>query len=390
MKKSNAAKKMLSMLIVFMMLLTAAFSIGMVKIYQQQDEASEQRNRIKIVALNEIDQLTRIEGVSPASDQIRALKNSIKEEDRSDYHEIATTFIILYVVCMLFIVMVFLYIYIIVLRPFKKMEQFADRIAMGDFSVDLKYQRKNMFGAFTWAFDHMKREIIKARSGEKEAIENNKTVIATLSHDIKTPIASIRAYAEGLEASMDSSLERKERYIRVIMNKCDEVTELTNDLFLHSLSDLNKLKVQEEEIHMEELLSQAIDELAGEHGNIRMEHEVVSGKVLGDKKRLVQVIENIVNNAHKYADGPVNIWTVNNIDEGLYEIHIKDHGPGINPKDMPFIFEKFYRGDNAKEQPGAGLGLYIAHYIMNQMKGEIKLMNQSDGLEAVLFMETIQ
>lgn len=78
-----------------------------------------------------------------------------------------------------------------------KIAGFAENIAQGNFDVPLKYERCNYFGAFTWAFDSMRKEIIKARAAEREAVENNKTVIATLSHDIKTPVASIRAYAEG-------------------------------------------------------------------------------------------------------------------------------------------------------------------------------------------------
>ena len=97
------------------------------------------------------------------------------------------------------------YVYFAILRPFEKMKAFAGKIARGDFEDSLRYERSNYFGEFTWAFDSMRTEIIKARACEKEAIENNKTVIATLSHDIKTPIASIRAYTEGLEANMDTT-----------------------------------------------------------------------------------------------------------------------------------------------------------------------------------------
>ena len=90
------------------------------------------------------------------------------------------------------------YVYFSILRPFDKMKNFAEKIAQGNFDIPLDYERSNYFGSFTWAFDSMRREITKARACEREAIDNNKTVIATLSHDIKTPVASIRAYAEGL------------------------------------------------------------------------------------------------------------------------------------------------------------------------------------------------
>ena len=131
-----------------------------------------------------------------------------------------------------------------ILLPFDKMEIFAGKIAQGNFDFPLNFERSNYFGAFTWAFDSMRKEITKARSCEREAIENNKTVIATLSHDIKTPIASIRAYAEGLEANLDSTYEKRMKYLSILMRKCDEVSKLTNDLFLHSLADLDKLKIK--------------------------------------------------------------------------------------------------------------------------------------------------
>lgn len=93
------------------------------------------------------------------------------------------------VICLVFLFFMSGYVYIAILRPFEKMKKFAGEIAKGNFDIPLRYERSNYFGEFTWSFDCMRREIVKARSCEREAIENNKTVIATLSHDIKTPIA---------------------------------------------------------------------------------------------------------------------------------------------------------------------------------------------------------
>lgn len=104
-----------------------------------------------------------------------------------------------------------------------------------------------------------------------------------------------------------------------------------------------------------------------------------------DSKRLSQVILNLLDNAGKYAPGTqIKVWT--NISESRYEIHIRDHGAGIPPEDMPFVCDQFYRGKNAQEKPGSGLGLYIVTYIMNRMKGDIILKNHADGLEAVIWL----
>ena len=145
------------------------------------------------------------------------------------------------------------------LRPFQKLEDFAGQVAEGNLDIPLEYERKNIFGAFTWAFDNMRLEIKRARNAEKAAVENNKTVIATISHDIKTPIASIRAYCEALQAGMDLNPERRERYLNVIIAKCDEVSTLTNDLFLHSLSDLDKLQMNYDTYEANPLISAMLE-----------------------------------------------------------------------------------------------------------------------------------
>ncbi len=128
-------------------------------------------------------------------------------------------FLIMSGISILFLFVVFGYIYKAILCPFEKMKKFAEKVAQGNFDIPLNYERSNYFGEFTWAFDSMRREITKARACEKEAIDNNKTVIATLSHDIKTPIASIRAYAEGLEANLDTSIEKRYQYLAVLIKK---------------------------------------------------------------------------------------------------------------------------------------------------------------------------
>jgi signal transduction histidine kinase len=279
-----------------------------------------------------------------------------------------------------------------ILRPFQRLEHYASEIAKGNLEATLSYERVNIFGAFTWSFDHMRKEILKAKSCEREAIENNKTIIATLSHDIKTPIASIRAYAEGLEANMDTSAERRERYLRVIIRKCDEVTKLTNDLFLHSLSNLDKLQVASENLEVDQILLQTIEEMSADYSDIHVKGKIHTATIKGDEKRIVQVLENIINNARKYAPrNGMELWTVKNmdkgegrLDQGTYEIHLRDHGNGIDPQDMPFIHDKFYRGKNTGEVAGAGLGLFIVKYIMEQMNGSVYLNNRKDGLEVIL------
>lgn len=228
----------------------------------------------------------------------------------------------------------------------------------------------------------MRREITKARSCEREAVENNKTVIATLSHDIKTPISSIRAYAEGLEANLDGTHEKREKYLSVIMRKCDEVSRLTNDLFLHSLSDLDKLKINLEKLELSKLIEETVSEITAEQNDVHFAKPDFTVWVDADRNRLLQVIENLINNARKYAKTEIDISIVSSGDTA--EIHFRDYGDGIPDEDMPFIFGKFYRGKNCGGEQGSGLGLYIVKYVTEKMDGKVVLHNYKDGLEVVV------
>jgi len=381
--KLSMKAKVVRMIVAFFIMITGITAFFLIA---DKLQPVEHKNREQILALNEIEKLTEINGKSAAKEQIATLQQTLMKNENNSKEFIKpylSWVLFFYSGCIIFVVILFVYLYCVLLRPFEKLEHFAGEIAKGKMDIRLDYERGNFFGAFTWSFDHMRKEILKARACEKEAIENNKTVIATLSHDIKTPIASIRAYAEGLESNMDSSAERRQRYLSVLMKKCDEVTKLTNDLFLHSLSDLDKLQIQAQPMELSELIAQTVEDMLGDQKDIVIHGTIAKKWINGDRKRLEQVLENVINNARKYALAPITVWT--NMSDSVYELHIKDGGKGILPEDYPFVFDKFYRGKNVEGKPGSGLGLYIVKYIMNQMDGEVVLQNKSDGLDVILF-----
>ena len=406
--KSKIASKVMIMTVTSIMVVTAVFLMLYANWKKQYDRQSgTEKNGQAVVALNEVYKLIDENQYDVAKQKLTGMMSDFQEKENTQ-QEMDTRYIkIFYVMVIVFILILYLVIYILVLKPFGKLEGFAADIAAGNLDQDLKYNRVNMFGEFTWAFDHMRREIKKARQCEQEAVENNKTVIATLSHDIKTPIASIRAYSEALSENMDTTPERRNRYIDVITRKCDEVAKITDDMFIHSLHDLDKLVIKRENVEIDKVIKETVDSMSGGRADIVM-HEIKPATIINaDAGRIAQVIENIINNARKYAKSNIYIDTeiigqddgtigdyrntaVNNIeaDKDLskeYVVHIKDEGNGIPPEDMPFIFEKFYRGNNRGEEPGAGLGLFIVQYVMQQTDGRVELVNHDDGLEVLLY-----
>lgn len=343
----------------------------------------------QMVIINEVRQLSKsTDGTSPLEDALVELEDSIRKgsvsENQNVRLKVAMGFLIM---GLLYMVMLLFYIWHSILRPFQKLENYAQEVAGGNLDITLDYERRNYFGAFTWAFDHMRKEILAARKKEHEAIEANKTIVASLSHDIKTPIASIRAYSEALEANLGASFEKRQQYSETIIRKCDEVTALVNDLVLHSLSELEKLEIKCEEISAVEVIRNTIRDL--EFEKLELKEPLVIANIWGDRKRIAQILENLLNNARKYApNARVEIFT--EVEEGLYLLHVRDHGKGILPEDMPFIMQKFYRGKNVFDMPGSGLGLYIVSYLVEEMGGEVQLNNSEQGLDAIVKFKIVK
>lgn len=275
------------------------------------------------------------------------------------------------------------YLHASVVHPFMRLESFAQDVAAGNLDSPLAYERSNPFGRFTWAFDNMRAEIKRARAAEAEAVEQGKTVVAALSHDIKTPIASIRAYSEALELGLARTDEEREGYARTIARKCDEVTSLTDDLFLHALADLDRIQVRCEDASIARTVRQAVADFDAA-GRVKL-GRVDEAQVSHDPKRLEQAIENLLANAAKYAPGaPVEVTGVLDTAARVYRVTVRDHGPGIPPEDLPFAADRFYRGSNAQGAPGAGLGLFIVRYLAEQMGGTLRLEDAEPGLVATL------
>ena len=362
-----------------LLVLVIALSAGLYLTSSGKSETSKQDN---LVGINEIEKLLEDGNVDKASEKLSSLGEKIRKSGEREQKD--ARILVIGGICVLGILASGLFVYVTVLRPLKKISKYTSEIARGNTDIPLAYERGSEVGEFSWAFDRMRKELNKARASEKEAIENNKTVIATLSHDIKTPIASIRAYAEGLEANMDSSPEKRAQYLQVIMKKSDEVSKVTDDLLLHSLSDMNRLKVEKKTFEIGAFTEGAVKDLDPDGKEITYTSDGVSAEVSADPGRLLQCVENLITNSRKYAGTKISVSlekTENNV-----AILIKDSGKGIPDEDMPFIFDKFYRGHNHGQQPGSGLGLYIVKYLMTQMDGDIVLQNTGDGLLAKLVL----
>ena len=235
----------------------------------------------------------------------------------------------------------FVYFYMGYVRPFHKLKNFAGEVARGNLDMPLSMTKSNYFGVFTESFDIMREELRRAKENEYKANVSKKELVAELSHDIKTPIATIKAACEVIEVKSAKSegiggLELHDK-VQLIEKKADVVEQLINNMFHATLEELEVLKVEPQEE-----LSTCIDEMFKElqvYGNIHIENQIPQCLLWMDKLRMVQVIDNIVNNAMKYAKTDVHI-SYSQRDNGIL-IRIKDDGPGVPEEDLDKVSEKF-------------------------------------------------
>ena len=363
------------------MLLSLVLIAAALLSYTDTDKYEPDKQASVAVGANEVYNLINSGDTKAAAERARQLSAEAAQKDTRVRSNSKTWVWILCGVGIVCINGVIAYVWLSIIKPFHKLERYADDLAAGKFDNGLDYERSNYFGKFTWAFDSMRREIIKARSCEREAIENNKTVIASLSHDLKTPVASISAYSEALVNGFYSDTEEMYSYLDVISKKCDEISKITGDMLVHAIGELDALKMSPEPLELSGLIETTVKE-TGTGDSIRFEKPMFPVNVCVDKNRFSQLIGNLIGNAQKYADGKMDISVTKN--GAAYAVHFCDHGKGIPDEDMPFVLDKFYRGSNTGDKSGSGLGLYIVRYIAQQSGGDVLLENKDPGLEVTV------
>lgn len=274
--------------------------------------------------------------------------------------------IVLFVVIFGLLLFIVQYLYMRIIRPFHKLENFAERISVGNLEVPLTMDQHNYFGAFTESFDRMREELSKSKQAEYEANRSKKELVASLSHDIKTPVATIKALCEILEyKQVDNDTLSK---IHTINQKSDVIDTLINNLFHATLEELEALRIEPKEELSTILKPMFLD--INHYDRIHFQNEVPGCLIYCDKLRLGQVIDNVINNSYKYAATNINVTFEER--ESYIEVEIRDFGVSSLDEDIPLLFRKYYRGKNAGNLSGTGLGLYLAKQFMEGMGGKIE------------------
>ncbi len=282
--------------------------------------------------------------------------------------------------------------YVHFMAPFRRLQRFSGEIAKGNFDMPLPMNRNNFFGAFTESFDLLREELKRAKESEYQANRSKKELMAELSHDIKTPLSTIKATCEVLllkEENRDIRNGDIIEKINIIAAKADVMDALVENLFQAAMEELEVLKVEpSEESSLQ--IRQILDELRF-YSSIKMEGEIAECLVYMDKLRLSQVLDNVVSNSNKYAGTEIQVSFVEEA-EGIL-IRLRDYGKGMPEEELSRVTKKYYRGSNTKGKTGSGLGLYLANMFMERMHGGMECGNVNGngetGFLVVLFLKKV-
>lgn len=268
-----------------------------------------------------------------------------------------------------------------ILRPIRQLRQAAEQIKEGHLDHPVDMRGKDELAQLGHAFEEMRRRLHESVRERLKIEENRKQLIANLSHDLKTPITAIMGYVEGMLDGVAATPERMEKYAKTIRRHAMDLDRLIDELFLYSKLDLNRVPFRFVEFDLLEYVDGITEELKlqMENRGIRLEVERPDGPVWvqADPEQLKRVFSNVIGNSIKYMDKEekrILLRMAPDKEAGMVRIEIYDNGAGIDGRDLPHVFDRFYRAETSrhKDNGGNGLGLAIASQIVEAHGGIIR------------------
>lgn len=305
-------------------------------------------------------------------------------EKNFNYRTVVTVNICL-AVMLIFTIGVSIYIDRKVLKPFSSMTDMTIDLAKGNLTAPIKQEKSRYFGKFIWGMDMLRENLEDSKRKELEYQKEKKTLVLSLSHDIKTPLSAIELYTRALKDGIYDSEEKKKEALEGIQKNAEEIKRYAGEISKISREDFIDLNVNISEVYLDEIMNKIKvyyqDKLSVLHTSFSVD-EHSNCLLKADPDRLAEVLQNFMENAIKYGDG--NLINISFEEEEDYKlICVKNTGTAPDETDMQNIFDSFYRGKNAEGINGSGLGLYICKHLMQKMDGDVYAEAAEDGFKAV-------
>ena len=278
--------------------------------------------------------------------------------------------------------------------PVNKMRVATKNIKEGNLDFELKPEADDELGSLCQDLEEMRIRLKDSAEEKVKFDQESKELISNISHDLKTPVTTIKGYAEGIIDGVADTPEKMDKYIRTIYNKANEMNLLINELTLYSKIDTNRIPYNFNTIsaiaYFDDCAEDLSLELESKNIDFGYYNYVESDvKVIADPEQIRRVIHNIVNNSVKYMDkdhGRINL-RVKDVGD-FVQIELEDNGKGIAAKDLPNIFDRFYRTDASRNSSkgGSGIGLSIVKKIVEEHGGNIWATSKPDTGTTMYFV----
>ena len=278
------------------------------------------------------------------------------------------------------------WIYQSVITPIRKLQKAANNIKEGNLDFSIESEGNDEIGELCVSFEEMRKRL---KDSAEEKVRNegeSKALISNIAHDLKTPITAIKGYSEGILDGVANTPEKVEKYVRTIYNKAQDMDTLINELTLYSKIDANRIPYNFAKIHVADYFGDCAEEMgidleARGVGLSYINYLTEDTLIIADPEQLRRVINNIIGNSVKYMNKQPGAIQIRIQDVGDFiQVEIEDNGKGISSRDLPFIFDRFYRGDASRNSAtgGSGIGLSIVKKIIEDHGGKIWATSQED------------
>lgn len=278
-----------------------------------------------------------------------------------------------------------------ILLPFHKLSDIPYELAKGNLTVPLQENKGKLFGKYVWGMDLLRENLEQHRQRELEFQKEKKMLLLALSHDIKTPLSTVKLYAKALSKDLYKEESKKKEIAENINAKADEIEAYISEIVHASREDFLHFEVNNGEFYIKKVLEQICEYYTEKMKLNQIEFAIADYHnclVYGDADRLVEVLQNVIENSVKYGDGR-KIWLEFERSEEEYTIRICNTGCDLESKELPHMFDSFFRGSNVGKNPGSGLGLYICRQLMQQMEGGITASITQEETGAVMVIHVL-
>ena len=260
-----------------------------------------------------------------------------------------------------------------VLKPFNKISNYSAELAKGNLSNPMKEEKSKHFGQFVWGMDMLRETLEENKKHELKLQKDKKTLILSISHDIKTPLSAIKLYTKALKEDIYETPEKKLEALNGIEKNVGEIEYHVSEIVTASKEDFLNLSVKQGEAYLAGILNKIEILYKEKFSTLHTDFSIASFEnvlLKCDEDRLEEVLQNILENAIKYGDGRYVRIDIGE-EENYKLIAITNSGCSIKEDELPHLFDSFYRGSNVNNKEGSGLGLYIAKTLMHMMNGDI-------------------